>query len=92
MLLTYDQPGIEAEIVRRILERFDGAPGRLVACEYADTLGVPAVFERSLFPDLCALSGPGGAKSVLQAHHDDLLRFPWPDGAWDVDRAEDLPS
>ncbi len=92
LLLTCDQPLITPEIVRRLRERFDGRAGRVVACEYAKTVGIPALFERSLFAELCALPGPGGAKSVLQAHPNDLLRLPWPDGAVDVDRAEDIPS
>ncbi len=92
LLLTCDQPRITPEIVRRLRDRFDGKEGRMVACEYANTVGIPALFERSLFAELCALPGPGGAKSVLQAHPNELLRLPWPDGAVDVDRAEDIPS
>ena len=92
LLLTCDQPRITPEIVRRLRERFDGRAGRVVACEYAKTVGIPALFERSLFAELCALPGPGGAKSVLQAHASELRRLPWPDGVVDVDRAEDIPS
>ena len=91
LLLTCDQPRITPEVVRGLCERFDGAAGRMVACEYADTIGIPALFEQSLFAELAGLSGPGGAKSVLQAHPADVLRFPWPDGAVDIDRAEDIP-
>jgi molybdenum cofactor cytidylyltransferase len=76
--------------VRRIGERFDRAEGRIVACEYAGTIGVPALFERSLFPELLALSGSTGAKPVLEAHPTDVVRLPWPDGAKDIDRPEDL--
>jgi len=91
LFLTCDQPRITPEVVRRIRERFDGRAGRIVACEYAQTVGIPALFERSLFSELSTLPGPGGAKSVMQAHPNDLLRLPWPDGAVDVDRAEDIP-
>ncbi len=91
LLLTCDQPRITPEIVRSLCERFDGRAGRMVACAYAKTVGIPALFERSLFAELCALEGPGGARSVLQAHPNELLRVPWPDGAVDVDRARDIP-
>ena len=57
--------------MRRIGERFDRADARIVACEYAGTIGVPALFERSLFPELLALSGTTGAKPVLEAHPTD---------------------
>jgi molybdenum cofactor cytidylyltransferase len=90
LLLTCDQPRITPDLVRRIGERFDRAEGRIVACEYAGTIGVPALFERSLFPELLALSGSTGAKPVLEAHPTDVVRLPWPDGAKDIDRPEDL--
>jgi molybdenum cofactor cytidylyltransferase len=91
LLLTCDQPRITPEWVRRIGERFDPADARIVACEYAGTVGVPALFERSLFPELLALSGSTGAKRVLEAHPTEVVGLPWPDGAVDIDRPEDLP-
>lgn len=90
LLLTCDQPRITPQLVRRIGERFDRADARIVACEYAGTIGVPALFERSLFPELLALSGTTGAKPVLEAHPTDVVRISWPDGARDIDRPEDL--
>lgn len=90
LLLTCDQPLITPELVQRIGERFDRADARIVACEYAGTIGVPALFERSLFPELLTLSGTTGAKPVLEAHPTDLVRLSWPDGGKDIDRPEDL--
>jgi molybdenum cofactor cytidylyltransferase len=90
LLLTCDQPRITADLVRRIGERFDRSDARIVACEYAGTVGVPALFGRSLFPELLALSGSTGAKPVLEAHATDVVGLPWPDGAIDIDRPEDL--
>jgi molybdenum cofactor cytidylyltransferase len=90
LLLTCDQPRITPQLVRRICDRFDRADARIVACEYAGTIGVPALFERSLFPELLALPGTTGAKPVLEAHPTEVVRLAWPDGAEDIDRPEDL--
>jgi len=90
LLLTCDQPRITADLVRRIGERFDRSDARIIACEYAGTVGVPALFDRSLFPELLALSGSTGAKPVLEVHANDVVGLPWPDGAIDIDRPEDL--
>jgi len=89
-LLACDQPRLTPGILRDLVQAFDGAEGRMVACEYAGTVGVPALFERSRFADLLKLRGPGGAKSVLEAHPADVVRMPWPDGSIDIDRPEDL--
>jgi molybdenum cofactor cytidylyltransferase len=90
LLLTCDQPRVTPELVRRLNERFVRAGARIVACEYAGTVGVPALFARSLFPELLALPGPTGAKPVLQSHVRDVVSFAWPDGAADIDTPEDL--
>jgi molybdenum cofactor cytidylyltransferase len=91
LLLVCDQPHLTPQLVQRVRESFDGTGGRVVACEYAGTVGVPALFERSLFPELVALSGTTGAKSVLQAHADEVVAVNWPEGAIDIDRPGDLP-
>lgn len=90
LVLTCDQPRIEASVVTRLREAFDGRPRRRVASAYAGVLGVPALFERSLFPELAGLRGDRGARSVLLAEPELVVAIPWPEGALDVDREEDL--
>jgi molybdenum cofactor cytidylyltransferase len=65
-----------------------GAP--IVACAYAGTLGVPALFASEHFPDLLGLSGDEGAKRILTRHRDDVAPVGFARGATDVDRASDL--
>lgn len=89
LLLACDQRRITSGVVRELLGSFRGSDRRIVACAYAGTVGVPAVFDRSLFGELLALEGPTGAKRILQAHGPELVRFPWPDGAFDVDHPPD---
>ena len=92
LLLPCDQPHLEAALVRRILEAFDGRPGRMVACEYAGTIGIPVLFERSRFAELTRLSGDRGARAILDRHPQEVVRIGWPDGAHDVDRPGDLDT
>jgi molybdenum cofactor cytidylyltransferase len=85
LLLVVDQPSLTVAVVRRLCGAFDGATGRIVASAYAGTLGVPAIFERSRFPDLMALAGDRGAKPLFVRHAADVRQVPWPAGALDVD-------
>jgi molybdenum cofactor cytidylyltransferase len=62
----------------------------IVACEYADTVGVPALFSRAMFDELAALSGDMGAKQVIGRHADEVVRVPFPAAAFDVDTPEDF--
>lgn len=92
LLLLCDQPHLTSGVVRRILAAFDGRPGRCVACEYEGTVGPPALFERSWFQSLCLLGGDRGAKQLLRDAGDALISVPWPEGAVDIDRPEDLDA
>lgn len=88
LLLTVDQPQVNASLLRRLLELAEGAPGLPVACSYQDTLGIPAVLPRRLFADLLALRGDRGAKAILMRQNTRAL--PFPGGALDLDTPEDF--
>ena len=93
MLLLCDQPDLSAAVVRRVSAAWRKAARSrgptLAACEYAGTLGPPAVFSRAELPRLAALAGDRGAKAVLLEAGDRIVRVKWERGALDVDRPED---
>jgi len=84
VLATCDQPRLSSDVVRRLIAGFDGVPGRMVACEYAGTVGVPALFGRSCFEELLQLRGDSGARRLLRRNLETVVRVPWPGGAFDV--------
>ncbi len=88
LLLTVDQPAVDAALLRRLLELFGRDPERPAACAYAGTLGIPAIFPHRLFPDLRTLQGDRGAKAILLREQTTAL--PFPEGVLDLDRPEDL--
>ena len=90
LLATCDQPRLSPGVVRRLIAAFDGSPGGSAACEYAGTVGVPALFGAGRFEELLALRGDHGAKKLLLSNPGSLARVPWPDGAVDLDCPEDL--
>jgi molybdenum cofactor cytidylyltransferase len=65
----------------------------IVASEYEDTIGVPALFDRSVFPDLLALAPDQGCKGLLVGGEGDAARIParvpCPEAAIDVDTPAD---
>lgn len=88
LILTVDQPGVDASLLRRLLALSAQAPARPAACAYGGTLGVPAVLPRRLFPDLQALRGDRGAKAILL--REGAAALPFPAGEADLDTPEDL--
>ncbi|MBP1773053.1 MAG: nucleotidyltransferase family protein [Holophagaceae bacterium] len=88
LLLTVDQPAVDAALLRDLLALAAREPRRPAACAYAGTLGIPAVLPRRLFPDLLALRGDRGAKAILL--REQAAALPFPGGEADLDTPEDL--
>ena len=89
VLLNSDQPLLRSEVIRRMQKKFDEVPGRVVACQYADTTGTPALFEKTLIPRLLELPANSGAKPVIEHEAGMLRRHSWPEGALDIDTPDD---
>jgi molybdenum cofactor cytidylyltransferase len=89
LFTTCDQPHLTVDVLRRLVAAWIASGPRAVACEYAGTVGVPALFARSLFEELRALDGDHGAKQVLQRHASEIARIPFEPGSLDIDTPED---
>ncbi len=88
LLLTVDQPAVDATLLSRLMALAAKSPARPVACAYAGTMGIPAILPARLFPDLLTLSGDRGAKAILM--REDATTLPFPEGEWDLDTPADL--
>jgi CTP:molybdopterin cytidylyltransferase MocA len=84
VLMTCDQPAINAEHLRRLVEM--GGRGSAVGSSYAGRVGVPAFFPASRFEELLALRGDDGARRLLWPAEAIEL----PGGELDVDTVETL--
>ena len=89
LFTTCDQPLVTAATLRALVATYDATRPPVVACAYAGVVGVPALFDRSLFAELRALRGDAGAKRVIESHRADLVTVPAPEAALDVDTALD---
>lgn len=89
LLLACDQPLISKGVIERLIEAFDGSEGGITACEYAGTVGIPALFGRAHFERLEELLGDRGAKSFLLDEPERPVRVPWPEGSVDIDTPAD---
>ena len=91
LFVAADQPFVTADLLGRIAAAFRaGAP--IVACAYAGTLGVPALFDSTLFGELASLEGDAGAKRVIERHRDVVRVVAFEQGAADVDSPGDIDS
>ena len=90
ILALSDQPRVGAGTCERLVRLHREAGQPVVAAEYAGTLGVPALFARSLFPDLLTLGPDKGCKGlILRQAPERLGRLTCPEAEIDIDTPED---
>lgn len=89
VFMLCDQPRVSAETLDMLVDRHYETGRPLVASEYGNALGVPALFHHSLFPELLALQGAEGAKQILQRHREQAFGIPFPEGLLDIDTPDD---
>jgi len=92
LFLLCDQPYVSSDLLNQLIDCFEPSETPLIACEYGETVGIPALFSRSLFPDLKRLTGDVGAKSIIRARPETTKTIPFPRGDVDIDTIDDLEN
>ena len=89
LLLVCDQPLVDANTIRGLITLREKTKKPIVALSYANTLGVPAVFDRSLFQELLSIDDAVGAKSIILQNRASVAEFRFPEGEIDIDSWRD---
>ena len=92
LLLVCDQPFVDANVIRTLIAEGRKTGKDIIASSYSDTLGVPALFARPLFPELLTLDGDAGAKKIILASLDRVAEFQFPEGKIDIDFPADYEA
>lgn len=92
LLLMADQPLIEQQHLRAIVEAWSKNPECAVCSEYAGVDGPPVLFPSRYFPELLALEGDSGARKVLRANAGRVIRIACAAAANDIDTPADLSA
>lgn len=66
LIALADEPTISADTTSRVVDRYGSGGCSIVVPSYGGTPGHPVLFDRSLFPDLLALTGDRGARTVVE--------------------------
>ena len=90
LIALADQVAVTADDLRQLVSRWEQQPDRIVAAQYAGTVGVPAIFPADLFRELAGLQGDRGARGVLSRYPERVIGVPMPSAAQDIDTPADL--
>jgi molybdenum cofactor cytidylyltransferase len=89
LFMVCDQPYINAPLLNKLVTLQQQTGDAIVASEYADTTGIPAIFDKKLFPALLQLKGDAGAKKIIMQQQEKITTVPFPLGDIDIDTAAD---
>lgn len=88
LIMLSDQPLVTPELLRQLLALQRQSQAPIVAAAYGDTLGVPAVFDQSMLPELHRLQGAQGANRLIAKLGAAVGRISFPECLLDVDTPE----
>jgi molybdenum cofactor cytidylyltransferase len=80
-----DQPNITSSHIDQLTTKFRKTSSEIVAAEYSDTVGVPALFSKKFFGELLRLEGDKGARDLIGLNNSYLSTVPMPEAAFDID-------
>lgn len=84
-----DQPFVSVQVINQLVEAYRRSDKAIVACEYADTLGVPALFHHTFFSKLTNLKQGEGAKQIIKKYINQVTSIPFLQGKIDIDTPDD---
>lgn len=92
VILVCDQPKLSPDIILALIEKEKQTHKPIIASQYANTLGVPALFMRTVFDKLLTLADDHGAKKVIMQNRDHVSIVDFPDGEIDLDTKDDYDN
>ncbi|MGL4631774.1 MAG: nucleotidyltransferase family protein [Leadbetterella sp.] len=89
--ITSDMPLIKTSHLEKMVGLAKENPDKqIIAAQYADTIGIPVLFRRSLFESVLDIEPEAGAKSIINENIVSTLTFDFPEGVWDLDTPVDV--
>jgi molybdenum cofactor cytidylyltransferase len=89
-IVLADQPGIEITYLESLIAIFKENTDRIIASNYGNKLGVPAIFPKKYFSELLLIKGDKGAKEFINQRESEVICPLTSTNFFDIDTKEDL--
>ncbi|WP_243456738.1 NTP transferase domain-containing protein [Polaribacter batillariae] len=89
-MLLADQPAIETSYIETMYLLFKRNKLKIIASNYGNSLGVPAIIPKTYFSQLLLIRGDKGAKEFINAKKNSVLCPQWSTNFIDIDTKEDF--
>jgi molybdenum cofactor cytidylyltransferase len=92
LFMACDQPFVDGDLLNNIIEKQKETGAPITACVYEEVTGIPAIFHKSIFPELKTLEGDNGAKRIIMNHPDKTVTLSFQQGKIDIDTKADYEN
>ena len=89
LFLLSDQPFVTSALIKELLDTHKKEGKTITGCRYDKTVGVPVIFNKNMFRELCHLNGDRGAKVLIRKYPDKVAAVSFDLGSVDIDEPED---
>ncbi|WP_276502344.1 nucleotidyltransferase family protein [Terrimonas pollutisoli] len=92
ILMVCDQPHVSSALLNELITLQKKTASPIVTSQYKDVAGPPALFHKSVFPELQALKGDAGARKIVEKYQDNLATVSFEKGNVDIDTEDDYKA
>ncbi len=92
LILLADQPAIEIDYLQSMILLFHDNQEKIIASNYANKIGVPAIFSKKYFKDLLCIQGDKGAKEFINQKKTNVICPQISANLTDIDTKEELSN
>lgn len=89
VIMLCDQPLIDNNHLNFLIDKFSETEKPIVATQYENSVGVPALFSNNFFDELLTIKGDKGAKQLIQNNLNKTEIIKVPEAELDIDTIED---
>ena len=92
IIMVCDQPFVTSSLLNELIvtQRDTGRP--IVTCQYETAIGPPALFHKTVFPELLQLKGDAGARKIIEQRRNEVATVSFTKGIFDIDTEADYKA
>ena len=92
ILMVCDQPFVSASLLNELITTQKNSGKLIVSSQYENAIGPPALFYKTIFPELMDLKGDAGARKIVEQHSNDTTTVLFTKGSIDIDTEEEYKA
>ena len=87
--MVCDQPFVSSSLLNELIATQKNTGKPIVTSQYENAIGPPALFHKTIFPELMELKGDAGARKIIEQRSNDVATVLFKKGNIDIDTEAD---